>query len=638
MQITEDSDQGKWYLWQLSLVIFYQWISLPAWFIASSGLFMAYGIIRRGTQLPYVHSAIFGVVAIGFVIFGMSEKASSFLYFFQITSTVFLLYCMIRPMKTYLYKTSLVLCFLLLMLQTQVVETNFLLLLVFIDFIVITWMLYAIQEFDRQHIDLRRFTRTIGKTMLQISPLVIVVFIILPQFTKSWRMNFKYRYGQTGLSDMLKPGQIARLTRNHQLAFLGEGPLGLNSDLYWRVESLGKTNGMVWSRHQKIKQAKSKQVEGIVHGEYKIFPQRKQDQRMVGPDFPLTIKLKPDKWQRLQDGSARFINKERVTYKIHFGSVKSSITMPDKGYLEFNPTEAPRAAQLGRKLRQEKGNKLKHIVHALRKEVRRGFTYSMSPGTYSDHSLDKFWFQRKVGYCEHFSASVAWILRAAGFHTRVVIGYLGGDYQPVGSFYAVYSRDAHAWLEVFDPQPMKWVRVDPTTWIAPERILLGSDYFKDQEAQWLSYMPELIRQPLRILGQQSRAMSAYGILVMQEQLSLLYEVDLFEWILPVFTEATWMIGIILCAAGIWLFNGRERLNTNKLINDYILILENAGFSRNNGEGYYELMERYLLRSPNQEKLHRHFVQHWLEAHYGPRTPDRSKLIQLKSMLQKLNHN
>ena len=274
MQITEDSDQGKWYLWQLSLVIFYQWISLPAWFIASSGLFMAYGIIRRGTQLPYVHSAIFGVVAIGFVIFGMSEKASSFLYFFQITSTVFLLYCMIRPMKTYLYKTSLVLCFLLLMLQTQVVETNFLLLLVFIDFIVITWMLYAIQEFDRQHIDLRRFTRTIGKTMLQISPLVIVVFIILPQFTKSWRMNFKYRYGQTGLSDMLKPGQIARLTRNHQLAFLGEGPLGLNSDLYWRVESLGKTNGMVWSRHQKIKQAKSKQVEGIVHGEYKIFPQK----------------------------------------------------------------------------------------------------------------------------------------------------------------------------------------------------------------------------------------------------------------------------------------------------------------------------------------------------------------------------
>jgi protein-glutamine gamma-glutamyltransferase len=52
---------------------------------------------------------------------------------------------------------------------------------------------------------------------------------------------------------------------------------------------------------------------------------------------------------------------------------------------------------------------------------------------------------------------------------RVVTGYMGGIYNPLGNYVMVRQSDAHAWSEIWF-EGRGWVRVDPTAAVAPERI------------------------------------------------------------------------------------------------------------------------------------------------------------------------
>jgi hypothetical protein len=60
-------------------------------------------------------------------------------------------------------------------------------------------------------------------------------------------------------------------------------------------------------------------------------------------------------------------------------------------------------------------------------------------------------------------------MRSAGIPARVVTGYQGGEYNPLGDYWLVRQSDAHAWAEVWLPDE-GWRRVDPTAAVAPERI------------------------------------------------------------------------------------------------------------------------------------------------------------------------
>src|SRR5436189_2473396 len=108
-----------------------------------------------------------------------------------------------------------------------------------------------------------------------------------------------------------------------------------------------------------------------------------------------------------------------------------------------------------------------------------GFSYSLTPGEYED--LDEFLFRRRVGFCEHYAASFATLMRLAGIPARVVVGYLGGEYNDLGDFFLVRQADTHAWCEVWLPEN-GWTRVDPTAVVAPERVNLGLASFLDPRA------------------------------------------------------------------------------------------------------------------------------------------------------------
>ena len=54
------------------------------------------------------------------------------------------------------------------------------------------------------------------------------------------------------------------------------------------------------------------------------------------------------------------------------------------------------------------------------------------------------------------------MLRTQGIASRVVNGFLPGEYNEAAGAYTVRQSDAHSWVEVYFPQTNSWVTFDPT--------------------------------------------------------------------------------------------------------------------------------------------------------------------------------
>ena len=63
-------------------------------------------------------------------------------------------------------------------------------------------------------------------------------------------------------------------------------------------------------------------------------------------------------------------------------------------------------------------------------------------------------------------------MRALGVPARVVTGYQGAERNEVDDYWIVRQSNAHAWAEVWSGE-RGWIRVDPTSAVAPERIDRG---------------------------------------------------------------------------------------------------------------------------------------------------------------------
>jgi hypothetical protein len=98
-----------------------------------------------------------------------------------------------------------------------------------------------------------------------------------------------------------------------------------------------------------------------------------------------------------------------------------------------------------------------------------GYQYTLEPGVYGRDSADEFWFDRKLGFCEHIAAAFVIVMRASNIPARVVTGYQGAERNPLDGFWTVRQSDAHAWAEVW-LNGQGWVRVDPTGAVSPGRI------------------------------------------------------------------------------------------------------------------------------------------------------------------------
>jgi hypothetical protein len=131
--------------------------------------------------------------------------------------------------------------------------------------------------------------------------------------------------------------------------------------------------------------------------------------------------------------------------------------------------------RLGRQWRENSDSDLQILEIAERFFKDNGFVYTLEPGIMDEYEpIEDFIFNKRRGFCEHFASAFTLLMRAAGIPSRMIVGYQGGEYNPVGKYLLVRQSDAHAWAEVW-LEDKGWQRIDPTAWVSPERIQYGVD-------------------------------------------------------------------------------------------------------------------------------------------------------------------
>jgi hypothetical protein len=137
------------------------------------------------------------------------------------------------------------------------------------------------------------------------------------------------------------------------------------------------------------------------------------------------------------------------------------------------PGEAnPRSRALGRALAERHGDPLGIAQAMLTMFREQPFVYTLEPPKLAANAMDEFLFETRRGFCEHYASAFTVVMRAAGVPARVVTGYQGGEFNPIGDYLIVRQSDAHAWSEIW-VEGRGWLRIDPTAAVAPERIERG---------------------------------------------------------------------------------------------------------------------------------------------------------------------
>jgi transglutaminase-like putative cysteine protease len=104
-----------------------------------------------------------------------------------------------------------------------------------------------------------------------------------------------------------------------------------------------------------------------------------------------------------------------------------------------------------------------------------GFEYSLEsvPRDPALDPVEDFVSTNKRGHCEYFASALTLMLRSQGIPARMAIGFKGGEFNSLGSYYQVRMLHAHTWVEAYiEPGQLPaafrhrsqggWLTLDPT--------------------------------------------------------------------------------------------------------------------------------------------------------------------------------
>ena len=328
--------------------------------------------------------------------------------------------------------------------------------------------------------------RTAGGIALLGAPIMLVLFLLFPRMAPLWGLPDDSMTGRSGLSNSMRVGEMAKLVLDDRTAlrirFEGQPPP--QGQLYFRGPVLSDFDGVEWRPQRSgfpTRLALSANL--TVSGEpvrYQVTMEANQRPWLfvleATPETPQLpngeARLTPDlQWRTDQPVSER-LRYSAVSYpQFQHGPLQREMALQD--HLELPPGYNPRTLQRAQQLRGEFGAGPEHapaLVDAVMNRLRTGgYSYTLEPGVYGANTADEFWFDRREGFCEHIASSFVILMRAMDIPARGVTGYQGGELNGIDGYWTVRQRDAHAWTEVW-LQGQGWVRVDPTSAVAPGRI------------------------------------------------------------------------------------------------------------------------------------------------------------------------
>ena len=502
-------------------------------------------------------------------------------------------------------------------------SSNLMLMAAFLNVGVVAILFFMLAQERFVELSMAPVFRTLIRVSAQTLPFILVIFVVLPQFARERAGGSSQ--SRTGLSDTVQPGQIERLAQSWELAFkvqLAHGASVARSDRYWRSAVLEQGRGLSWrrNRQQRLSEAKERSPVQISSGTVQSYAV----QPVILPYLPslgLPLNLLPggdaDRIRLTTKGT--IISRDFVNRAMHYQMNASTGLVPTDRPRIGPPKEkelghySEQVQELARILDTPQRGPVAMLVRIMNHFSINQFRYTLSPGL--TKSLDHFLFDKRQGFCEHFAASTASLLQIRGYSARLIAGFHGGETVADARTIEVYSRDAHTWLEVWDPQRNRWHHGDPTAIVAPERIALGGQrYFswiefpilefflsdENKDTLWLLY--KVITSTMEEIGRTTNLWIDELFLQIADLLALGPQLAIFSLVVGLAMTIFWII-----RSGT--FSRRGRLQRRWQRFEKILRAQHMNMPTSSNV-FLEHETPFGAHTSD-------FVRDWLEARYGP---------------------
>ena len=330
-------------------------------------------------------------------------------------------------------------------------------------------------------------------------PMMVVLFLLFPRIGPLWSVPSKNGQGTTGMSDVLRPGEVSKLGRSAAVAFRVqfEGDIPPKPQLYWRGMVMNQFDDGAWrTLDWRDHPAAERQVERPdISGEpleYRVIMEPTQQRWLYALPY-----AESDSDGIIEAWDYRLLVLSPIESQLGY-NVKSwsGLTIQPElspwrrqTELKFPNNLNPRARQWITERRSRLASDEALVRDVLQWFGREPFYYTLEPPPIGDADfVDVFMFESRRGFCEHYAYTFVALMRMAGIPARIVGGYQGGEINTLNNTVVVRQFDAHAWAEVW-LVGQGWVRVDPTAAVSPERVELGLEAALAGEESFLADSP-----------------------------------------------------------------------------------------------------------------------------------------------------
>lgn len=385
----------------------------------------------------------------------------------------------------------------------------------------------------------RRYLETRRLPFVSVGLLVLIIILALPFFliaprtaSSALKRGGNGLSGVIGFSDNVTLGEIGQLKRNDEIVMHVRvedstlPPVGLR----WRGVALDQFTGRGWIKSIDARRFEDKTDD---RGFFKLgttedvarltsqtfFIEPIDTPVLFGAPRIVAVQGRLPFVRVDSEGSiqTRAHDQDKVVYKVYSDTASPVAIVlrsdpleypgPAQRYLNLPANLDPRVAALAKDVIIRAGARTGYDeARAIESHLRDNYQYSLDLKAGGPDPLSDFLFHVRSGHCEYFATAMAVLLRTRGIASRVVNGFLPGEYNEASGAYTVRQSDAHSWVEVYFPQTKSWVTFDPTPPAGRmARVRTGlaaqlSKYGEALELMWFQYVVGYDKQEQRSLA------------------------------------------------------------------------------------------------------------------------------------------
>src|SRR6266436_1981491 len=535
------------------------------------------------------------------------------------------------------------------------------------------------RRWRRRYLETRRLPFVSVGLLLLIVVLALPFFLIAPRTASSaLKRGGSGVSGVIGFSDNVTLGEIGQLKRNDEIVMhvrVEEGIVSPLGGLRWRGVALDQFTGRGWIKSVEARRFEDKTddrgffklgtTEDVTRLTSQTFfiepidtPVLFAAPRIVAVQGRLPF-LRVDSEGSIQ---TRPHEQDKVVYKAYSDTAAPAVAVlrsdpleysaPAMRYLHLPRNLDPRIAELAKDLAARSGAHSGYDeALAIETYLRDKYQYSLDLKASGPDPLSDFLFHVRSGHCEYFATAMAVMLRTRGIASRVVNGFLPGEFNEAAGAYTVRQSDAHSWVEVYFPHTNSWVTFEPTPPAGrAARVRTGlagalSKYSEALELMWFQYVVGYDKQEQRSLATSLRKE------LFELRRNSLTSFDRARVALP-FVIPPVLIGIVLLGALVIFVLVARRIRNfgwRRGLKVWQTGTEPEGFRVDFYERLIRLLERQgLERAPNQTPLEfsasvnlteaRAITNAYNRVRFGAEQLSASERKQIEQLLMQLERN